>query len=282
MNYKFVDNRVSRDINYSPVVHACKEYDFGLIEPKDDPGIIGKPLGYSTEQIAQFNTGAADKTGFQEGRHLPKGFFRLEGQDEINPEKENLVISFTEDEKDKLLLTLKGLDKYFRSGLNTVEEIKKKFNVFIAWSTSLLDAIKTLGLIKDKIGDWTKTQTLFLNDCQINIGTGPYLDTKRNGEGGWIQDYAFDNLELPYERSRTIYQTGDRQGRHIQGNTDNWLQADESEATEIITALSEEFKKQKAGDRLLVDKLHHALSFGDKSNYNGVRIPIEAFVKSLS
>lgn len=227
-----------------------------------------------------------DPEGFNSNCHLPKGLFHPEGQT-LDSQKENLVISFTEDDRTVLDITLKALDNYFKLDIDTVKQIKDRFNIFIAWSTSLEDALKVLELIKNQILDWSKVHILFLNDLHINSGTGPnfrYLGgSGNNPKGHLIQDTAQSLLNIPVSSSKQLIQTSTRsdiRSPQIESSKDpgNWLVYGEQKIQEAVETMSRDFSKYPS---FVISKLASGIQLSNNI-YNGVRIPIEAFVKSLS
>lgn len=259
---------------------------FGLIQPENDPGLVAGTYGEeeaSAEQIAQFDSDAKDRASFNSNNHLPKGLFEPEGQ-KFDSNKQNLVINFTEDNYNTLLDTLHGLNQYFKLDIGDAAKIKERFNVLIGWSTSLEDAVKVFKLIKDKVGDWSKTFTLFLNDITINSGTGPNFDFTGYGDndkGFFIPDTIQRLLGLPVGTSRTIYraQAQSRQQVKFDLFTPNWRKYNEEQTRTAIDQMSETFKKIPDGFNIDTELIKGNNAGGEK--YNGLRIPIEAFIKSL-
>ena len=81
----------------------------------------------------------------------------------------------------------------------------------MTWSTSIEDTLKTFQVLGKTIGNWAKANVLFLNDLNINEGTGPnftpILDGDGRNMGKLITDLVTKVFGLLPGRTRTIIQT---------------------------------------------------------------------------
>ncbi len=273
-------NPANRPLEYQR--YKIEDYkDYGLIEPKDDPGIPSTTATGAVSSISQLDKDAQSNLSFTENCHLPKGLFSLE---EIKSHKKNLVISFTEDDQDCLRDVLKALDLYFKLDIGESKRIRDKFNIFIAWSTSDIDAMKVLKLVKDKIGDFANAFTLFLTDGSINEGTGPNFNmpTRSNSLGLLAAKTEAKKLfDIPESNYQVITQTSSaQQYDDFKTNTDTakWRDYSPNQIQQEIDNLVADMKT--VGNDLEIGKLENALrTYNEPPLLNGIRIPIEAFVR---
>lgn len=258
---------------------------FGLIRPDEDPGLPEElaDLRFSPkltrEQIVQLNQESrSDLEGFEQNFHLPKGVFDPTAR-EYDPNKENLVINYTEDDHPQDFL--RSLDEYFKLDVPEVKSIKDQYNVFVAWSTSMEDSIKALTMVKNKIGDLAKASVLFLADANINKGTGPNstiidFTSELDDRGPYVVRLMQHLFNLNPSKIRTFIQTSSDHWwssledlSNMRGDWENYSEADTQNAISQFAALL-----QKRGNMVGADKLHH-------SGVKAASITIQSFLRSL-
>lgn len=271
-----------------------KANDFGLVRPNEDPGLTLDEIKkfrptFTEEQVQKLNADSKDQGSFVEGYYLPKGVFDPTKRD-FDPTKKTLVISYTEDDSPHNFLA--ALDRYFKLEVPEIESIKDQFNILIAWSTSTEDMVKSLKLVQQKIGDWSKAAVLFLNDFNINEGSGPNyreLGYDMNWLGNKLTGLAQDIFGLSKEQTSSVIQTGDRVSWNLNGmesNTSSWKSLNTDDTNQVIDQIA---NAMASGKQICINKVHRATGRDNEpqeltkaEDIKGVHIPIQSFLKSLA
>ncbi len=270
----------------------------GLIEPTADPELTAKDLAYyehqlNDEQIQKLNHDSqTDIEGFEKCKHLPKCAFDPTKRD-FDSNKETLVINYVEDDiLDSGIHFLKALDKYFKLDVAEVNSIKNRFNIFITWSTSIEDMLKTLKAVQIKGADLSKASVLFLNDLNINVGTGPnftLIGKDLNWLGKQITEIAKEVFNLDPNRIRTIYQTGAKkqwQPESEFNDTNQWSKMDDQKSRQAIEDFSRVLESRAD---ICLGKVSNAVPKWNELNtankamdFKGIHIPLQSFLNSLA
>jgi hypothetical protein len=230
-----------------------------------------------------------DAEGFQQGFHLPKGLFMPALEEDvlkINDNKENLVINLAEDAGIILFDLLEALDKLFK--LPVMNEINEKFNVFVVWSTSLDDCKKTFAELR-KIVNIENIKLLNLLDRSINTGSGPdwspAISDNANGEA--VAAYVTDEAGVNKQNIRTLFQTSLPNNElrfNFSPSTRAWTNLlGELAVNRVINKLAEALHDENTlepGREPQLHKLDDGINT-EKNMFNGLLIPIKAFLKAL-
>jgi hypothetical protein len=281
---------------------------YGQIAPNEDPVLTDKEkqelrklTGISDDDFQTMQESAKDQETFNQNLHLPKGVFSPTSS-KFNPDKLTIVISFTEDLQAYLLKVLDAIDKYFKLDRPAVTAITNKFNILVAWSTSCVDMIKTLKKVQQTLGDkFSKARFLFLNDLDINNGSGQFYENSEDNSHGDHIPILAEKIFSIGNNMRTLIQTGKEkrwQGLYPR-NPDSWsdfLDCLQPNSNPIDT-LTQNW--QNPGSEIpCSDKLSYGISNEDETseeesldspeNQNtpekklaAIHVPVQAFVKAL-
>lgn len=252
----------------------------------------------SDEQAAVMDQEALDSKSYDDNIHLPKGLFLAAGETEIDPKKENLVVSVIEDDFTYLESLLKQLKLYFRTSSEKARSIRDRFNIQVLWATSIEDSLKVLNKAGEKIKTAAdsagkhlkhgleKAKLLFLNDMNFFMGTGPNF-TNLEGEkniGEAIVSKVKEVFAVEDKNIGELRQTSaiDLHSKleYLASNTTKWegLNYDEDNYSDAVDELASRFA---ANEVTTVAKLAKVTQLEEHS-IKGAAIPVEAFVQSLA
>ena len=248
--------------------------DFGIVE--NDPGLQSDKVLLINErgqkekqqlyvnQVATLNKDCQDSSLYQ----LPKGIM------EFNPDKTKAIaISIIEDSDRFLLPALHALKIIFSK-----KNLFSDYRIFVLWSTSIEDCLKTVRLALDKTKD---IRFLFLNDLNFNQGTGPNYTpcdlSYISNIGLELPQMIKETFAIAVPHCAVLQQTSARrqwlQDPDINPNPETWANLTKPEQELFVSKLTSYFKQ---GEIVSVSKLALGLDF-PKANFMAIDLVLKAF-----
>lgn len=206
--------------------------------------------------------------GTAEVSDLPVAYKQLTG--DIDPNKKTIVISYTEAQAASFGLFCRYLDRYIQS---LPSNIKDKYNILVAVSTSAEDMLRALKKVKENIGnEWSKAKFLFLNDMGINRRTANGVNDSQKGGENIIEiakRFIGDSALI-----RTLIQSGGRIDTTKYNETNSEVNSWETSTDKAVSEIANLFQENKIP--WINSKLGSA-----EVNKNGIAVPLEAFIEFL-